>query len=123
MMILTKQIVGTLSRVAGITVLVFYTGIVLGQSAFDRADSNGNGSIDPEEFRSYMADIFFHLDRNRSGLLEDEELDYLNPERLQPSDANGDGMMSMKEFLNSSAWDFHQLDTDENNALFRHDLD
>ncbi len=99
--------------------LVMFIGVASAQSAFDRADSNANASIDLEEFSNYMSDIFFHLDRDRNGLLEDDELDFLNPARLAGTDINGDGLVSTGEFLNSTAQDFFQLDRDRDSVLNR----
>ena len=102
-----------------IGLLATFIGVASAQSAFNRADSNANASIDLEEFSNYMLDIFFHLDRDRNGPLEDDELNILNPARLAGTDNDGDGLVSMGEFLNSTAQDFFQLDRDRDSVLNR----
>jgi hypothetical protein len=117
---MTNQLVQNRNVVARYLVsglLVMFIGVASAQSAFDRADSNDNTFIDLEEFSNYMSDIFFHLDRDRSGLLEDDELDFLNPARLASTDIDDDGLVSMGEFLNSTAQDFFQLDRDRDSVL------
>ena len=114
----------TIALAQGLCMLSFllYAGLSSAQSVFDRADSNGSSSLDAEEFRAYMADIYFHLDTDRNGSLAGDELGFLNPDRLFGADQNGDSQIGMSEFLNSTNIDFHSFDRNHNNLLGRNEL-
>lgn len=84
---------------------------------FDQADANGDGSIDFEEFRSYMVETFYRADSNRDGRLAGSEMGVLNPQRIPSADTSGDGRLSLKEFLNATGADFRAADRNRNNVL------
>jgi Ca2+-binding EF-hand superfamily protein len=98
------------------------SGLASAQSVFARADSDRSGSIDFEEFRGHMSDVFFHADVNHNGSLEGNELSILNQARLSGTDTNNDGALNLREFLNSTASDFRSSDRNRNNLLERNEL-
>ncbi len=97
--------------------LLAMSGAVMAQSGFARADANGDGKIDYEEFRSHMVNAFYRADRNRDGVLKGDELKVLNAERIPSVDRNGDGRLDMKEFLNSTSADFRAKDKNRDHVL------
>ncbi len=96
---------------------VALSGAVMADPDFTRADANGDGKIDHEEFRSHMVNTFYRADRNRDGALKGGELKVLNSERIPDADRNGDGRLDLKEFLNSTSADFRAADKDRNHVL------
>lgn len=109
---ISKVILGTV-----IFGLVVTSGTVLAEPGFARADTNGDGNIDYEEFRSHMVNTFYRADRDRNGTLEGDELKVLNSERVPDTDRNGDGRLTLKEFLNSTGADFRAADKNRNHVL------
>jgi hypothetical protein len=92
------------------------------QSLFDQADRNGNGTIDYEEFREHMNDVFYHADDNRDGVLTGDELDIMNKARIPASDSNDDSELELREFLNSTGADFRSADRNHDNLLSEDEL-
>jgi Ca2+-binding EF-hand superfamily protein len=92
------------------------------QTMFDQADRDGNGTIDYEEFREHMNDVFYHADDNRDGVLAGDELDIMNKARIPASDSNGDSELELREFLNSTGADFHSADKNRDNLISEDEL-
>ena len=88
-----------------------------GQTGFEQTDTNGDGTIDFEEFRERMKDNFFRADNDRDGVLSGDELDVLNPGRVPEADVDGDGSLSLYEFLNATAADFRDADKNGDDLL------
>ncbi len=97
--------------------LVALSGAVMAKSYFVRADANGDGKIDYEEFRSHMVNTFYRADHNRDGALKGDELKVLNADRIPDTDRNGDGRLDLKEFLNSTSADFRAADKNRDHVL------
>ena len=93
------------------------SGYATADEMFEQADSDGNGAIDTEEFRTHMVDTFFLADDDRDGLLKGEELKIVNQERLAEADKDSDGDLDLTEFLNSTSFDFDVSDTDHDDML------
>jgi len=92
-------------------------GPIVAQADFSQTDTDKNGSIDFEEFRSRNVDTFYHADGNRDGVLSDDELDILNSERLSETDVNNDQQLDLREFLNSTGSDFRNADQNGDHML------
>ncbi len=92
-------------------------GFANAEMGFSQVDTDGNGKIDHEEFRSHMLDTFYRADVNRDGALSGNELNELNSKRVPTADKNGDGRIDMKEFLNATSADFRAADTNRDNVL------
>ncbi len=103
----------------GVAVLGLFatSGAVVADPGFARADANGDGKIDYEEFRSHMVNTFYRADRNRDGMLKGEELGVLNSDRITDADRNGDGGLNLKEFLNTTSADFRAADKNRDHVL------
>ena len=90
---------------------------VLSSEMFDQADTDGNGAIDTEEFRTHMIDTFYLSDSDKNGVLNDAELDVVNQDRLPDADKNADSVLDLREFLNSTNMDFDARDENDNDLL------
>ena len=99
-----------------------FSGAVMAQSDLGRADGDGNGKVDYEEFRAHMVDTFYQADRSRDGKLGGEELEVLSADRIPDADKNGDGGLDLKEFLNSTGADFRAADKNRNHLLEPNEL-
>ncbi len=102
--------------------LVALSGAAMADPGFARADANGDGKIDFEEFRSHMVNTFYRADRNRDGALKGDELKVLNANRIPDADRNGDGRLDLKEFLNTTSADFRAADKNRNHVLGSEEL-
>ena len=93
------------------------SGEVLAQSGLRHADTDRDGQVDYEEFRSHMVDTFYRADQNRDGKLEGDEFKRLNTNRIRNADKNRDGGLDLREFLNATSADFRSADKNRNHVL------
>lgn len=77
----------------------------------DQVDTNGDGGVSQEEYRTFMVDSFVTLDANGDGVLvENEVSEVLTPEQFATVDADGNGRLSRDEFLQQVMRDFKTAD-------------
>ena len=87
--------------------LFLCSALILGQaalaaddrSAFDETDSDGDGTIDHEEYRLRMVETFYFLDENGDGYLVIKEIPGITEKDITVADENGDRRLDMNEFL------------------------
>ena len=102
---------------ACVAMMVWSSSPVLSSEMFNQADIDGNGAIDTEEFRDHMIDTFYLSDSDRNGVLNDDELNVVNQDRLPDADKNADSVLDLREFLNSTSMDFDARDKNDNDLL------
>jgi Ca2+-binding EF-hand superfamily protein len=98
-----------------------------GEGIFDKADTNGDGSITREEFRVARTEQFARFDRNGDGYLDSNDVPKRALARREQNggggmlsgqfDANGDGKVSKDEFVNGPTLIFDRSDADSNGVL------
>ena len=82
--------------------------------AIARLDRNGNGALDPEEFRNGMMQRFGTLDADSNGTLEAAEIP---PDTRIAGLADARGNVSLEQFQQAIPGIFANLDTDGDGAL------
>lgn len=86
--------------------------------SFRAHDRNGDGRIDRAEFRDWMVDSFFILDKGEKGYLDyDDVKGLMSPKIFKAQDKDRDGKISLQEFLNASIQDFLAADVGRSGAL------
>ena len=90
----------------------------LAEQAFAESDTDGNGSVNREEYFRRMADMFYHADADRDGQLNRSEVAGIEEEMVfDPADSNNDGILSMPEYIDQRFETFHDVDGDSNGLL------
>jgi Ca2+-binding EF-hand superfamily protein len=98
-----------------------------GEDLFAQADTNGDGSVSREEFRSARGQQFGRLDRNSDGYFDQNDV----PERLRARrqsggrlaelraefDADSDERISLDEFVEGPTPVFDRADTNSDDLL------
>jgi Ca2+-binding EF-hand superfamily protein len=99
-----------------------------GEDLFAQADSNGDGSVSREEFRSARGEQFGRLDRDSDGYFDQNDV----PERLRSRrqggggrlaelraefDANSDERISLDEFVDGPTLVFDRADKNSDGLL------
>lgn len=109
--------------VAGLaTVLTVFGGQVAraaepATTAFGLADTDGNGTIDVEEYRGRMLEIFVVLDANGDGYLVVAEIVDDHKEMFPVVDSDGNDKVSLREYLVFVMPRFWKADYDGDNVL------
>jgi Ca2+-binding EF-hand superfamily protein len=94
---------------------------------FDRADSNGDGTVGRDEFLTARAEQFGSRDRNGDGFIDGADFGERASARPRISqalnamitqlDADKDGKVSKDEFVNGGAASFDRVDADKSGSL------
>ena len=93
------------------------------RSAFDETDSDGDGTIDHEEYRLRMVETFYFLDKNGDGYLVTKEIPGVSEKDIADADENGDRRFDMNEFLVIRFLGFTAADRNSDGALDRGEVD
>ena len=93
------------------------------RSAFDEPDSDGDGTIDHEEYRLRMVETFYFLDENGDGYLAIKEIPGISENDITDADATGDRRFDMNEFLVIRFLGFTAADRNSDGALDRGEVD
>jgi len=89
-------------------------------SEFATSDLNHDGTVDRDEYRRRMVEVFYLDDKNKDGFVEMEELVVLGPvdsKAFAAADKNGDGRLTLQEFVEYRMVDFDQADTNHDGKL------
>lgn len=82
-------------------------------SHFTSADRDADGKISVEEFRNRMTKVFFELDADGDGLLQEDELSaVLLAPHQEMADADGSKTLSHREFIGHTIFLFDSVDGD-----------
>ncbi len=90
------------------------------EEQFSAADANKDGSIDRNEYRRRMVEVFYLADRNKDGVLVIEELREREPGSAQAfasADKNHDGTVILQEFVEYRMQQFDEADTNRDGKL------
>lgn len=88
------------------------------RAAHAEVDTNGDGSVDREEFYRRMVDVFYHNDVDKDGYLNREELVAIQEEMVYaPADENHDGKLTMGEYIDQRFEAFREVDDDSNGLI------
>ena len=89
------------------------------KQAFEEADANGDGVVDPPEFYDRMTEIFYLGDVNKDGTLDRAEHDavVVIVTDFSVVDTNGDGKVSLIEFFRARQEVFEEVDTSRDGTL------
>jgi hypothetical protein len=89
-------------------------------SNFSTSDLDKNGTIDQQEYRRRMVEVFYFADQNKDGVVVIGELEKIEPtddQAFRTADKNGDGRLTLVEFVEYRMQDFDRADTDKNSKL------
>jgi len=107
----------------GLVAALAFAGGAMGQdtdattASFGLADIDGSGTIDSEEYRYRMVQIFAVLDENDDGYLVIAEVPDDNKALFAVVDTDGNERVSLKEYLVFVAPRFWKADYDGDNVL------
>ena len=89
------------------------------KKAFEEADQNKDGFVDPAEYYERVNEVFYEADANRDGTLDPKELDaaVVIHTDFSSVDTNGDGRVTLIEFFGERARTFQQVDKNGDSAL------
>jgi Ca2+-binding EF-hand superfamily protein len=89
------------------------------KGAFEEADENKDGKIDPAELYSRLTEVFYLNDVRRDGFLDVTEYEdaIARPGSFEETDTNHDGKISLQEFYRDRAALWKSADTDDDQAL------
>ncbi len=92
-------------------------------SHYESADRNADGKISVEEFRNRMTKVFFELDANGDGVLQEEESSaVLIAPHHEAADGDGDKTISHEEFMGHTVFLFDTVDSDADGHFTEEDL-
>lgn len=89
-------------------------------SDFATSDLDRNGTVDRQEYRRRMVEVFYFADTNKDGMVTMEELVVVGPvdsKAFANADKNGDGRLTLQEFVEYRMIDFDRADTDNDGKL------
>jgi hypothetical protein len=90
---------------------------------FNRADTNGNGLVDRSEYDRLNARIYERLDRNRDGLINENEPRRERGKRLfEFADSNNDKAISKSELQQLNRKRFQRMDSNDDGALSKQEI-
>jgi Ca2+-binding EF-hand superfamily protein len=87
---------------------------------FDLTDIDKSGSIDREEYRKRMVEVFYFDDKNKDGFLDIKEIssfEKIDPKAFRKADKNGDGKLTLQEFVDYRMIQFDEADTNKDGVL------
>ncbi len=98
-----------------------------GDVMFDKLDTNRDGKIDTQEFKSAVSKTFQLYDKNKDGYIDLKEFSASHvadpKKRFNEIDTNKDGRIDYPEFLGAATRGFNTSDTDKDGRLNRAELD
>ena len=90
---------------------------------YESADRDANGKISVEEFRNRMTKVFFELDANGDGALQEDEFSsVLIAPHHEIADGDGDKAISHKEFMGHTIYLFETVDSDADGHFTKEEL-
>ena len=88
------------------------------REAFKQTDTNGDGTIDHEEYHVRIVEVFYFADVNKDGYLDPNELKVLVfADDFDEHDKDDNGRVSLREFLRVRFADFPKADQDGDGML------
>jgi len=88
------------------------------RQAHAKADKNGDGLVDRNEFHIRMVEVFYHDDANKDGFLVRDELVKINEEMVfDAADRNHDNKLSLAEYIDQRFEAFDKADADSDGGL------
>lgn len=110
---------------------VFSFGAYAGDDAFSRADANGDGRIDRQEFDQAVEKKFKTYDINNDGILDASEVRNVQKAHkdtdvvgeFESMDANKDGKVTLEEFKALARERFKEYDLNYDGSMDRPELD
>jgi Ca2+-binding EF-hand superfamily protein len=98
-------------------------GVATPVSDFDSTDRDANGMISVEEFRNRMTKVFFELDSDGDGILQEDEFSaVLIAPQHELADSDGDKAISHREFMGHTILLFESVDSDEDGHFTKEEL-
>ena len=92
-------------------------------TAEEATDNNVDGQISAEEYRNRLTKIFFEIDADADGSLDEEEYDEVLVEPQVPiADGDSDGDISHREFMSHARALFEALDANDDGHLTPEEL-
>lgn len=92
-------------------------------TAEEATDSNVDGRVSAEEYRNRLTKVFFEIDADADGSLEEEEYDEVLVERQVPiADEDSSGDISHREFMRHARALFEALDANDDGHLTPEEL-
>lgn len=87
--------------------------------AFQQADRNGDGQLDPGEFHDRLVEVYYFADVDRNGRVSFEEMSAAAAidEDWTRFDTDGNQHISLEEFVAGRMEDFRGADTNGNSQL------
>jgi Ca2+-binding EF-hand superfamily protein len=109
-----------------------------GDAHFKAMDTNGDGTLSPDEHAAGAKKMFGTMDANKDGTVTPEEMDAAHEkmagkkttkadmssaEKIKVVDSNGDGMLSADEHVAGAKKMFNKMDTDKDGFLSKDELE
>ncbi len=109
-----------------------------GDAHFKAMDTNGDGTLSPDEHAVGAKKMFGTMDANKDGTVTPEEMDAAHEkmagkkttkadrssaEKIKVVDSNGDGMLSADEHVAGAKKMFDKMDTDKDGFLSKDELE
>jgi Ca2+-binding EF-hand superfamily protein len=92
-------------------------------SHFESADRNADGQISTEEFRNRMTKVFFELDADGDGLLQESELaNVLLAEHHEEADQDTSQTLTLQEFMGYTLLLFETVDANGDGHITREEM-
>ena len=113
--------IGTLSIATLATAAAFACGGEKGGPGA-RFDTNGDGKVTLAESQAAAKTRFEHMDKNKSGAVEKDEVQGRGGRLFEKADANKDGKVTLVEMQAKAKERFAALDTNNDNVLSQDEL-
>ena len=90
--------------------------------SMEKADVNGDGALDQDEFKRRLEVLFDMRDVDGNDILVPSELPGVNINAYKHADQNKSGDLTKKEYLYLRTLDFNRLDVNQDGVLVPHEI-